>query len=34
MKHQNEIKNSPIEVIELINCNGKLAKKYISTSFL
>ncbi len=34
MKHQNEIKNSPIEIIELINCNGKLAKKDISTSFL
>jgi exodeoxyribonuclease VII large subunit len=33
-KHQNEIKNSPIKVIELFNNNGKFVTKDISTSFL
>ena len=33
-KHQNEIKNSPIKVIEIFNNNGKFVKKDISTNFL
>jgi len=33
-KHQNEIKNSPIKVIELFNNNGKFVTKDISTNFL
>ena len=27
-KHENEVKNSPIKVIELINHNGKLMEKF------
>jgi len=34
LKHQNEIKNSPIKVIEIFNNNGKFVKKDISTNFL
>jgi hypothetical protein len=32
-KHENEVKNSPIKVIELINHNGKLMEKNITNSF-
>jgi len=32
-KHENEVKNSPIKVIELINHNGKLMEKNITNRF-
>jgi hypothetical protein len=32
-KHENEVKNSPIKIIELINHNGKLMEKNITNSF-